>query len=76
MAAATGFPSSTPYTMIIDQDTVNEEVVEVTARSGTTLTITRGVDGTTGISHTAGAAVEHGFSARDFSESRQLEEAS
>ena len=76
VAAATGFPSSTPYTMIIDQDTVNEEVVEVTARSGTTLTITRGVDGTTGISHTAGAAVEHGFSARDFSESRQHEDAS
>ena len=50
--------------------------MEVTARSGTTLTITRGVDGTTGISHTAGAAVEHGFSARDFSESRQHEDAS
>ncbi len=76
VAAATGFPSSTPYTMIIDQDTVNEEVVEVTARSGTTLTITRGVDGTTGIAHTAGAAIEHGFSARDFSESRQHEDAS
>ena len=76
VAAATGFPSVTPYTLIIDQDTVNEEIVEVTGRSGTTLTVTRGVDGTTGVSHTAGAQVEHGVSARDFSESRQHEDAS
>ena len=70
VAAATGFPSTTPYTLIIDQDTVNEEIVEVTSRSGTTLTVTRGVDGTSGIAHTAGAAVEHGVSARDFADSR------
>ena len=76
VAATTGFPSLTPYTLIIDQDTVNEEIVEVTSRSGTTLTVTRGVDGTTGVSHTAGAQVEHGVSARDFSESRQHEDAS
>jgi len=76
VAAATGFPSLTPYTLIIDQDTVNEEIVEVTSRSGTTLTVTRGVDGTTGVSHTAGAQVEHGVSGRDFSESRQHEDAS
>ena len=76
VAAATGFPSTYPYTLIIDQDTVNEEIVEVSARSGTTLTVVRGVDGTSGIAHTAGAAVEHGVSARDFSESRQHEDAS
>ena len=76
VAATTGFPSLTPYTLIIDQDTVNEEIVEVTSRSGTTLIVTRGVDGTTGVAHTAGAAVEHGVSARDFSESRQHEDSS
>ena len=68
VVAVSGWPSSFPYTLIIDQDTVNEEVVEVTARTGTTLTVTRGVDGTSGVSHSAGAAVNHGVSARDFDE--------
>ena len=68
VVAVSGWPASYPYTLIIDQDTVNEEIVEVTARSGTTLTVTRGVDGTTGKSHDAGAAVNHGVSARDFEE--------
>ena len=76
VAAATGFPATTPYLLIIDQDTVNEELVEVTNRSGTTLTVTRGVDGTSGIAHTAGASVEHGVSARDFADSRAHEDAS
>lgn len=66
--AVTGFPASTPYTLIVDQDTASEEVVEVTARSGTTLTVTRAVDGTTATSHSAGASVNHGVSARDFDE--------
>lgn len=68
VVAVSGWPASYPYTLIIDQDTVNEEIVEVTNRSGTTLTVTRGVDGTTGKSHDAGAAVNHGVSARDFDE--------
>lgn len=68
VVAVTGFPSSFPYSVILDQDTVNEEVVEVTARSGTTLTVTRGVDGTTASAHAAGASVNHGVSARDFDE--------
>jgi len=68
VTAVSGWPASFPYTIIIDQDTINEEVVEVTARVGTTLTVTRGVDGTTGIAHSAGAAVNHGVSARDFDE--------
>jgi hypothetical protein len=68
VVAVSGWPASYPYTLIIDQDTVNEEIVEVTARSGTTLTVTRAVDGTTGKSHDAGATVNHGVSARDFDE--------
>lgn len=63
-----GWPSSFPYTIIIDKDTVNEEIVTVTARTGTTLTVTRGSDGTSAISHSAGANVQHGVSARDFDE--------
>jgi hypothetical protein len=74
VAAATGWPSLFPYTLIIDQDTVSEEIVTVTARSGTSLTVIRGADGTSGTAHTAGASVEHGVSARDFEESRQHED--
>ena len=74
VAAATGWPSLFPYTLIIDQDTVSEEIVTVSARSGTSLTVIRGVDGTAGVAHTAGASVEHGVSARDFEESRQHED--
>jgi hypothetical protein len=68
VVAVSGWPASFPYTLIIDQDTVNEEVVSVTNRSGTTLTVTRGVDGTSAVAHDAGAGVNHGVSARDFSE--------
>ena len=75
VAAATGWPSLYPYTLIIDQDTVSEEIVTVTNRSGQSLTVIRGADGTSGTDHTAGAVVEHGVSARDFTESRQHEDA-
>ena len=68
VVAVSGWPSSFPYTLIIDQDTINEEVVNVTARTGTTLTVERGQDGTSAVSHSAGAAVNHGVSARDFDE--------
>jgi len=68
VAAVTGFPGSYPYTLIIDEDTASQEVVEVTAGTGTTLTITRGVDGSVAVAHSAGAAVNHGVSARDFDE--------
>ena len=68
VVAVTGWPASFPYTLIIDQDTINEEVVTVTNRSGTTLTVTRGSDGTTAVAHDAGAPVNHGVSARDFDE--------
>src|SRR5210317_2122368 len=68
VTAVSGWPASYPYTLVIDQDTVNEELVEVSARSGTTLTVTRGVDGTSAVAHDSGAAVNHGVSARDFDE--------
>ena len=68
VVAVSGWPTSFPYTLIVDQDTVNEEVVSVTGRTGTTITVTRGVDGTSAIAHDAGAVVQHGVSARDFDE--------
>ena len=68
VTALSGFPVSTPWTAIIDPDTASEEVVTVTNVSGTTLTVTRGQDGTSGVSHNSGAVFRHGVSARDFDE--------
>ena len=68
VTAVVGWPSSYPYTLIIDTDLETEEVVTVTGRSGLTITMTRGSDGTSASAHTAGAAIQHGVSARDFSE--------
>lgn len=68
VTALSGFPVSTPWTAIIDPDTASEEVVTVTNVSGTTLTVTRGVDGTSAVSHNSGAVFRHGVSARDFDE--------
>ncbi len=64
---ATGYPT-VPFTIIVDADTVSEEVMTVTAVASTTFTVTRAVDGTSGIAHSAGGTVQHGVSARDFDE--------
>lgn len=71
VGGTTGFPVSYPYTLIIDRGTASEEIVEVTAAVSTTLTITRGVDSTSAVSHSTGAAVVHGISARDHREAQQ-----
>lgn len=63
-----GFPTTFPYTLILDPDTSKEEVVTVTSGSSTTLVITRGQDSTTAFAHASGAAVRHGISAREFRE--------
>jgi hypothetical protein len=68
VASVSGFPSNYPYTLIVDPDTSKEEVVTVTAGSGTTLSVTRGSDNTQGVAHSAGAVVRHGVSGRDFRE--------
>ena len=70
VASVSGFPSSLPYTLIVDPDTSKEEVVTVTAASSTTLTVTRGSDNTQAVAHSAGAVVRHGVSGRDFRESQ------
>ena len=63
-----GFPTTFPYTLIIDPDTSKEEVVTVTSGSSTTIVITRGEDNTQATAHSAGTSVRHGVSAREFKE--------
>jgi hypothetical protein len=58
------------FTVALDVDTVNEEIVFVTGVSGDTLTISRGQAGTgtagvSGLSHTAGASVKHVLTSSD-----------
>lgn len=64
----TGLPA-TPFTAIIDPGLSIEEVVTCSGVAGTTLTFVRGQDGTTASSHSAGAKIRHGVSARDYQES-------
>lgn len=73
VGAVTGFPTLYPYTLAIDFDTALTELVEVTNAAGTTLTVTRGVDGTSATSHSSGASVRHVASARDYTDSRAHE---
>lgn len=65
---ATGGLPATPFTLVLDPSTASEEIVTVTGVSGTTLTITRAQDGTSAVTHSAGAGVRHMATARDFTE--------
>jgi hypothetical protein len=58
------------FTVALDADTVNEEIVFVTQVAGDTLTISRGQAGTgtpgvSGLAHTAGASVKHVLTSSD-----------
>ena len=68
VASTSGFAASFPYTLLVNPDTNKEEVVTVTAGTGTTLSVTRGQDGTQAVAHSAGATVRHAVSAREFRE--------
>ncbi len=58
------------FTVVIDPDTALEEIVDVSNySSGNTLTITRGIDGSTAVGHSAGAVVRHMIIGRDLTES-------
>src|SRR4029078_10921556 len=64
--ALVGYPTSFPYTAILELgSSTKEEAVTVTAASGTTLTVIRGVDSPAKV-HSTGATFVHGVSAIDF----------
>ena len=56
------------FTVVIDPDTALEEIVDVSAISGNTLTIVRAIDGSSGVAHSAGAVVRHMAIGRDYRE--------
>jgi len=63
--------SGETFTVVIDPDTALEEIVDViypSAPGTNTITVTRGVDGSTGQAHSAGARVRHMAIGRDFRE--------
>ena len=58
--------ANTQFTVAIDPDTANEEIVFITAGpSGDTFTISRGQAGTTAVSHSTGATVKHVLTSSD-----------
>lgn len=74
LSTTNGLPIQFPFTLRLDPDTANEELVSVTSGAGTVGTpyvITRGFDGTTAKSHTFGAPVVHSGSAIDFREPQE-----
>jgi len=59
-------PAGRTFTLVIDPDTALEEIVDATLVSTNTFTITRGIDGSTGQNHSAGAVVRHMAIGRDY----------
>ena len=58
--------ANSQFTVAIDPDTINEEIVFITAGpSGDTFTISRGEAGTSNISHSTGATVKHVLTSSD-----------
>jgi hypothetical protein len=53
------------FTVAIDVDTINEEIVFITNQSSDTMTIARGKAGTSAVTHSAGATVKHVLSSYD-----------
>jgi len=58
--------TNSQFTVAIDPDTINEEIVFITAGpSGDTFTITRGRAGSTAVAHSTGATVKHVLTSDD-----------
>lgn len=76
VAASTNFPAQFPFTLILEKDSANEEIVTVTGTAGASFIVTRGFDGTAARAHSAGTSVEHGVSAKEFTDFRTHEAAS
>jgi len=69
-------PAGTTFTIVIDLDTAIEEIVDATAVSTNTFTITRAIDGSSAQAHSAGAVVRHMAIGRDYREANTHIEAS
>lgn len=76
IAAYTGWPyGSEPFYVVLDPGTASEEKVLVTRTGSTDTTLnvtTRGVDGTTGVSHSSGATIYPVFTAVDADEANAV----
>jgi hypothetical protein len=59
-------PAGRTFTLVIDVDTALEEIVDATAVSTNTFTITRAIDGSSAQEHSAGAVVRHMAIGRDY----------
>ena len=59
------------FTVALDPDTVNEEIVYITAQASDTFTITRHEAGTSAVTHAAGATVRHVLSSDDLTYFRE-----
>jgi hypothetical protein len=58
--------ANTQFTVAIDPDTTNEEIVFITAGpSGDTFTISRGEAGSAAVTHSTGATVKHVLTSSD-----------
>jgi len=68
-------PAGTTFTLVIDVDTALEEIVDATAVSTNTFTITRAIDGSSAQDHSAGAVVRHMAIGRDYRDSNLHAEA-
>jgi len=53
------------FTVAIDVDTINEEIVFITNQNSDTMTIVRGRAGSSAVTHSAGATVKHVLSSYD-----------
>ena len=69
-------PAGTTFTIVVDPDTSIEEIVDATAVSTNTFTITRAIDGSSAQAHSAGAVVRHMAIGRDYREANTHIEAS
>ena len=61
-------PGGTTFTIVLDPDTAIEEIVDATAVSTNTFTITRAIDGSSAQAHSAGAVARHMAIGRDYRE--------
>lgn len=70
VSSTSGFPILYPYRLTLDFESPGAEIIDVTAASGTNLTVVRGVDGTSAQAHSAGATVVHTATAQDYRDSQ------